>query len=45
MSYEIDNIYNVDCYDAIKEIPDNSIQCVYIDIPYLYNNVGGGLVY
>ena len=32
--YKPNNIYNVDCYDAIKEIPDKSIDCVYIDIPY-----------
>ena len=42
MKYEPNNIYNVDCYEAIKEIPDNSIDLVYIDVPYLYNQVGGG---
>ena len=41
MSYKINNVYNVDCYKAIKELPDNSIQCIYTDIPYLYDNSGG----
>lgn len=42
MKYELDNIYNVDCYQAIKEIPDKSIDLVYIDIPYdiCYNGKG-----
>ena len=39
MSYEI---HNADCYDFIKSIPDKSIDLVYIDIPYLYDNGGGG---
>lgn len=39
-SYEIDNIYNVDCYEAIKNIPDKSIDLVYIDIPYLFADGG-----
>ena len=41
--FNLDNIYNVDCYKAIKEIPDKSIDLVYIDIPYdLEDNGGGG---
>ncbi len=28
-----------DCYELIKEIPDKSIDLVYIDVPYLYKNV------
>lgn len=40
--FETDNVYNVDCYKAIKDIPDKSIDCIYTDIPYLYNNGGGG---
>ena len=32
-----------DSYKLIKELPDNSIDCVYTDIPYLY--VNGGLGY
>lgn len=31
-----------DCYEMIKEIPDKSIDLVYIDIPYLYEDHGGG---
>lgn len=36
MKYDLDNIYNDDCYQAIKDVPDKSIDCVYIDIPYLF---------
>ena len=25
-------------YELIKEIPDNSIDCIYVDIPYLYSS-------
>ena len=38
--YKPNNIYNVDSYKAIKEIPDKSIDCIYTDVPYLY--IGGG---
>lgn len=31
-----------DCYDLIKELPDNSISAVYTDIPYLVANGGNG---
>ena len=34
--YELNKIYNEDCYEAIKNIPNKSIDLVYIDIPYLY---------
>lgn len=34
--YEINNIYNEDCYEAIKNIPDKSIDLVYIDPPYQF---------
>lgn len=33
---ELDIIYHEDCYSGIKKIPDNSVDLVYIDIPYLY---------
>lgn len=36
----INNIINCDCYEMIKNIPDNSIDCVYIDIPYLFADGG-----
>ena len=42
-NYELDNVYNEDCYQAIKNIPTKSIDLVYIDIPYdLEDNGGGG---
>lgn len=31
-----------DSYSLIKEIPDKSLDCIYTDIPYLYQNGGGG---
>lgn len=34
--YKPNNIYNEDCFKALKEIPDNSIDCIYVDVPYLY---------
>lgn len=30
-------LYNADCYEKIKEIPDNSVDLVIIDPPYLIN--------
>lgn len=33
--FTIDNIYNEDCYRAIKDIPDKSVDCIYVDIPYI----------
>lgn len=42
--YEIDNIYLADCYKAIKEIPDKSVDLIVTDPPYLIDNTiaGGG---
>jgi DNA modification methylase len=40
--FEVDNIYNEDCYKAIKEIPDKSVDCIYTDIPYLITHGGSG---
>ena len=34
--FEINKIYNEDCYKAIKDIPDKSIDLVYIDPPYQF---------
>lgn len=31
-----------DCYELIKDIPDNSIDCIYVDIPYLFQEGGSG---
>lgn len=42
MEIKENQVYNVDCYKAIKDIPDNSIDCIYTDIPYLYVNGGQG---
>ncbi len=33
---ELNRIYHGDSYKLIKEIPDKSIDCIYVDIPYLY---------
>lgn len=41
-NFKVNNVYCVDSYKAIKEIPDKSIDCVYVDIPYLYNQGGSG---
>lgn len=42
MKYETNNIYCVDCYEAIKELPNKSIDCIYTDVPYLIDNHGFG---
>ena len=42
MEYEINNIYHADCYEAIKNIPDKSIDLIYTDIPYLIEAGGDG---
>lgn len=39
---EINKIYLGDCYELIKKIPDKSIDCIYTDVPYLYDSGGGG---
>lgn len=31
---ELDNIYNCDCFEGMKGIPDNSIDLILTDIPY-----------
>lgn len=39
----INTIQLGDCYELIKNIPDKSIDLVYIDIPYDFEgNIGGG---
>ena len=38
--YELNKIYNEDCYESIKNIPSKSIDLVYIDIPYLIDDGG-----
>ena len=32
--YDIDNVYNEDCYEAIKNIPDKSVDLIVTDPPY-----------
>lgn len=40
--YQPNNIYNSNCYEAIKSIPDKSIDLIYTDIPYDITYSGGG---
>lgn len=40
--FKTDQIYNEDSYKAIKDLPDKCIDCIYTDIPYLYNQGGCG---
>lgn len=35
-------LYNADCYEKIKEIPDKSVDLVIIDPPYQIGDCGGG---
>lgn len=38
---EIDNIYNIDCLEGLKHIPNESIDCVCTDVPYRVTARGG----
>ena len=31
---EVNKIHNGDCLELMKEIPDNSIDCIICDLPY-----------
>lgn len=31
---ELDKIYNMDCLEGMKMIPDGSVDCVICDLPY-----------
>jgi DNA modification methylase len=42
MEKYLNKITHGDCYELIKKLPDNSVDCVYTDIPYLYENGGCG---
>ena len=42
MKYEIDNIYCVDAYKAIKDIPDKSVDLIVTDPPYQIESLTGG---
>lgn len=38
----INTIQLGDCYELIKKIPDHSIDCIYVDVPYLMKQGGAG---
>ena len=38
--YELNKIYNEDCYEAIKNIPDKSIDLIITDPPYEWQKGG-----
>ena len=40
--YELNKIYNEDCYEAIKKIPDKSIDLIVTDPPYQFDMGGCG---
>ena len=31
---ELDKIYNIDCLEGMKMIPDGSVDCIICDLPY-----------
>ena len=33
---ELNSIYNEDCIEGMKRIPDNSVDCILTGPPYLY---------
>src|SRR5690554_2850353 len=39
---KINSVIFGDSFELIKEIPDKSIDCIYTDVPYLYDSGGGG---
>lgn len=40
--YKIDNIYNCDCYEAIKNVKNKSVDLVILDPPYEMDSRGAG---
>lgn len=40
--FDIDNIYCVDAYKAIKELPDKSVDLIVTDPPYQIQHLAGG---
>ena len=38
---EVNKIYNADCIDILKELPDKCIDLVCTDPPYIYKKLGG----
>jgi len=39
---ELNKIHLGDSYELIKEIPDKSVDCIYTDVPYLFDSHGKG---
>jgi len=39
---DINKVHLGDSYQLIKQIPDKSVDCIYTDIPYLYEQGGSG---
>lgn len=45
MKFKLNNIYNVNSYEAVKDIPEKSIDLVIIDPPYdIPHTTGGGML-
>lgn len=40
---ELNKIYNADCLEGMKQIPDGSVDLVVTDPPYILENSGGGI--
>ena len=40
---ELDNIYNMDCLEGMKQIPDGTVDLCVTDPPYLIETQGGGI--
>lgn len=40
MEFELNKIYNMDCLEGMKAIPDNSVDCIICDLPYEVLNKG-----
>ena len=43
MKIELDNIYNMDCLEGMRAIPDGSVDLVVTDPPYLIETSGAGI--
>jgi len=41
---ELDKIYNIDCFEGMKSIPDGSVNLIVTDPPYIVSKSGGGSV-
>lgn len=40
MKYELNHIYCADCYEAIKDVPDKSVDLIVTDPPYMFSTGG-----